>query len=156
MRFKLVSATIVAFALAGCGRSDGTANAGRAPSPTPNVAPSSANPAPSASPVAARESEFVAHGNEPFWSIETHADRIVYSSPEKPDGETLEVRVSQANGWTRFDAEMDDVPLLLEVRKAPCSDDMSGFAFSHEARLTRADGTWMGCARLASEPQPRE
>jgi uncharacterized membrane protein len=102
------------------------------------------------------EAAFVAHGNEPFWAIETHADRIVYSSPEKPDGETLGARVSRADGWTRFDAEMGDVPLLLEVRKAPCSDDMSGFAFSHEARLTRADGTWRGCARLASEPQPRE
>jgi uncharacterized membrane protein len=153
MRFKLVSAAILGFALAGCG---GSGTAPNAPSPTPNTAPSSASPAPASGPAAALETEFVAHGNEPFWSIATHADRIVYSSPEKPDGETLDARVSQANGWTRFDAEVGDVPLLLEVRKAPCTDDMSGFAFSHEARLTRADGTWTGCARLASEPQPRE
>lgn len=153
MRFKLVSAAIIAFALASCGGSGSTPNA---PSPTPNTAPSSASPAPSASPAAALETEFVAHGNEPFWGIETHADRIVYSSPEKPDGETLGAQVSQANGWTRFEAAGGDVPLLLEVRKAPCSDDMSGFAFSHEARLTRGDGTWRGCARLASEPQPHE
>jgi uncharacterized membrane protein len=147
MRFKLVSAAIVAFALAGCGRSGGPPNA---PSPTPNTAPAVASPA------AAPVTEFVAHGNEPFWSIVTHADRIVYSSPEKPDGETLGASLSHTNGWTQFHAKMDETPLLLEVRKAPCSDDMSGFAFSHEARLTRGDGTWMGCARLASEPQPRE
>ena len=153
MWFKLVSATIVVFALAACGGSGGTPNA---PSPTPNTTPSSISATPSSSPASAQTTEFVAHGNEPFWSVETHADRIIYSSPEKPDGETLGVQVSHANGWTRFDAQMDDAPLLLEVRKAACSDDMSGFAFSHEARLTRADGTWRGCARLASEPQPRE
>jgi uncharacterized membrane protein len=153
MRFKLVSAAIIACALAGCGGSGGTQNA---PSPTPNTAPSTAGPAPAASPAAARETEFVAHGNEPFWNVETHSDRIVYSSPEKLAGETLAAGVSQANGWTRFNAETGDVPLLLEVRKAPCTDDMSGFAFSHQARLTRPDGTWMGCARLESEPQPRE
>jgi len=153
MRFKLVSAIIVAFSLAGCG---GTGTTPNAPSPTPNTAPSSAVPTPSASPAAALETDFVAHGNEPFWSIETHAGRVVYSTPEKPGGETLDAQVSQANGWTRFEAQAGDVPLLLEVRKAPCSDDMSGFAFSHEARLTRVDGTWTGCARLASEPQPHE
>jgi uncharacterized membrane protein len=113
-----------------------------------------ASPTPSA-PVAG-EVEYVAGGNEPFWSVVTHAHRVVYSSPEKLDGETLDASVTTANGWTRFDARMDDAPLVLEVRKAACTDDMSGFAFSHEARITRPDGVWHGCARLASEPQPHE
>jgi len=152
MRFKLVSAAIVAFLLSACGGGDEAANG---PSPTPNTAPSSASPAPSQSP-AAMEAEYVAHGNEPFWNVVTYRDRIVYSSPEKLDGETLDARMSQSNGWTRFEALMDAAPLVLEVRKAPCTDDMSGFAFSHEARLTRADGGWNGCARLASEPESRE
>jgi len=153
MRFKLVSAAILAFLLSACGGGDETANG---PSPTPNTAPPSASPAPSQSPAAAMEAEYVAHGNEPFWNIVTHRDRIVYSSPEKLDGETLDARMSQSNGWTRFEALMDAAPLVLEVRRAPCTDDMSGFAFSHEARLTRADGRWNGCAQMASEPESRE
>jgi uncharacterized membrane protein len=124
------------------------------PSPTESASLAPTAEARATAPVAA--AEFFAHGNEPFWSVETHADRVVYSSPEKLDGETLDATVSTENGWTRFDASMDGVPLVLEVRKAPCEDDMSGFAFSHEARITRPDGTWRGCARLASEPQPRE
>jgi uncharacterized membrane protein len=124
------------------------------PSPSESASPI---PTPEASATASvAVTEYVAGGNEPFWSVVTHADRIIYSSPEKLDGETLDATVSTANGWTRFDARMDDASLVLEVRKAPCEDDMSGFAFSHEARLTRPDGTWRGCARLASEPQPSE
>lgn len=146
MAFKLVSAALVAFVLSACGAGEGAPSA---PSPTPNST-ASASPAP------VFETAYVAQGNEPFWRIETQADQIAYSSPEKLDGEALNARSSQSAGWTLFHAEMDGAPLVLEVRKAACVDDMSGFAFSHEARLTRPDGTWTGCARLASEPQPRE
>jgi uncharacterized membrane protein len=146
MAFKFVSAVVIAFALSGCGGGEGAPGA---PSPSPNATPGGQAEA-------LIETAYVAHGNEPFWSVETLANRVVYSSPEKLDGESLDAVVSQAGGWARFDAKMEGAPLVLEVRKAACTDDMSGFAFSHEARLTRGDGTWNGCARLASEPQPRE
>lgn len=142
----------LALALAACGAPETASDAVEA---TPSEA--AATPVPSASPSAAViPAEYVAGGNEPFWSIATHADRIVYSSPEKLNGESLPATVSQADGWTRFAAQMDGAPLVLEVRKGACEDDMSGLAFSHEARLTRGGETWRGCARLASEPQPHE
>jgi uncharacterized membrane protein len=153
-RNPLCSLLLLSLALAACDEG------GSPPDPVePLSTESPATPAPAPSPSASAaqaETDYVANGNEPFWSITTRSDRIIYSSPEKLDGEELAAAVSQANGWTRFEARMDGTPLLLEVRKQQCFDDMSGFAFSHEARLTRSDGTWRGCARLVSEPQPRE
>jgi uncharacterized membrane protein len=143
--------SILALLLAACSAGDTTP---ATPDATPSEAVASATP--SASPSAAISPvEYVAGGNEPFWSVTTLAGRIVYSSPEKLDGESLPAAVSQADGWTRFSAQMDGASLVLEVRKGACEDDMSGFAFSHEARLTRGGNTSRGCARLASEPQPR-
>jgi uncharacterized membrane protein len=143
---------LAALLLAACSGGE-TAPVIPTPSPNETVASPSASPSPTES---AAPAEYVAGGNEPFWSVTTGATRVTYSSPEKLDGESLPATISQADGWTRFSAQMDGAPLILEVRKAACEDDMSGFAFSHEARLTRGDGAHRGCARLASEPQPRE
>jgi uncharacterized membrane protein len=150
----LALALAPALVLAACGAGDATPEA---PQATPSDVSATATPSPSPSEsVPAIPTEYVAGGNEPFWSIATHADRVVYSSPEEPDGESLPATVSQADGWTRFAAQMDGAPLVLEVRKAACEDDMSGLPFSHESRLTRGAGTFRGCARLASEPRPSE
>ena len=143
---------ILLLALAGCG---GVDPAPGADSATPVASPAAPSPAASAAatPVSV---DYVAGGNEPFWNVATEGTRMVYSSPEQLDGVSLAATVSSDAGWTKFAATMDGAPLVLEVRKAPCSDDMSGFAYSHEARLTRSDGTWNGCARLTTEPQPHE
>lgn len=129
--------------------------------PAESESPSPAGPAPeqSAEPVpqdVQNTEEFVAQGNEPFWRIATQGDSMNYSSPEQLDGVELPAGRSMAGEWHRFSAEFEGSPMILEVRRGQCFDDMSGFEFSHEARFSWRDGPWRGCARLSSEPQPTE
>lgn len=146
---------LIALTLAACGGSEPAVEVDResmgfgSGTPSPSAA---ASPATGAAWIA-----FDAGGNEPFWAVNTVTPgEFAYSTPELIDGVKLPSTVFSQGGWTRFEASLNGAQLVLEVRKAPCTDSMSGFAYSHEARLTRPDGTWDGCARLDSEPEPTE
>lgn len=154
MRCKPLSA-LIALALAACGGNEPATEVDRE---SMGLGAATATPSAAAGPVEAADwGKFHAGGNEPFWAVDTATPgQFSYSTPELIDGVSLPATVSAQGGWTRFEASLNGAQLVLEVRKTPCTDSMSGFAFSHEARLTRPDGTWDGCARLDSEPQPTE
>lgn len=132
------AALAAALALAAC-----------APAPEPE-----AGPAPAPDPWAAaldRGVEFRAVGQEPGWTLELGAEgRLVYVGDY---GETrFEAPLPAAErgaaaGTTRYTARADGRELVAVVREQPCSDTMSGEAFSHTVTV-RLDGRELqGCGR---------
>ena len=146
---------IAALALlcAACQPADTAPAEGDTPSPVEPTPLPGAEPSPQE---VQNTADFVAQGNEPFWRIATEAGSINYSSPEHLDGVELPAERSTSGEWQRFEAQLEGEPMILEVRRGQCFDDMSGFEFSHEARFSWQGGQWRGCARLSTEPQPTE
>lgn len=90
-----------------------------------------------------------ASGNEPFWSVEITAERMLLREPEPAMPLDLPVTESQdSEGTVTYRAAGESHVLELVVAAQACSDSMSGayFAYSAEGRL---DGRELrGCARL--------
>lgn len=88
-----------------------------------------------------------AQGNEPFWMAEVRAERIVVVRPGVDTVSVPLVEPATDGAGRTWSAETEAHRLELRLEEAPCTDSMSGFAFSHTARLA-LDGTeYTGCAR---------
>ena len=106
----------------------------------------------------APDREFVAHFNEPFLTYASEGSTLTLTSPVDMDGQTIKTTRSSAEGWTRFEWDADGATIELRIKPEQCFDDMAGLEYSHLAQLldSRSDAGLSGCARLTSEPQPRE
>lgn len=132
----MVLATVLL--VAGCSRSQQHESAVKAPAPT-----------------SADTIEYVAHGNEPFWSITVSSrGELLYQTPENIDGAR-----GPATGPTRegsrlvFRAKLDDnpsTPVELALDEQPCQDSMSGLSFAYTATARVGDRVLQGCG----EPRP--
>lgn len=95
----------------------------------------------------AASDQFVAQGNEPFWSLVTEDGVLIWKTPDNPAGTRLAVtRHSHAHGihYTSTDPAR---PFRLEISDQPCTDSMSGATFELTATWA-VDGTsHPGCAR---------
>ena len=108
--------------------------------------------------------EYVAHFNEPFLTLTSKGATMELKSPEELEGRSFRVSREQVSGGASFSGQLDpDAPesrFRLTVREGACEDDMSGLPFSHTAVLERGAKLELqphrGCARLITEPQPRE
>lgn len=107
---------------------------------------------------ASQSREYVAQFNEPFLTFVSDGALLTRTSPENMDGVAIAATRSMENGATRFDWPSDGGTVSLVITPGQCFDDMAGFEFSHQAQLldSKSDPGFMGCARLTSEPQPRE
>ena len=121
--------------------------AASAPVASAPVPPPPAIPSPrTASAVAANGDRLVAHGNEPFWAIEVDGDRLLWKTPELPEGRALvaERRVHATGaGYTGNDGGK---PFSLVILVEPCSDGMSDRAYDYTATWTYAGQAMHGCA----------
>ncbi len=104
------------------------------------------------------DEDFVAHFNEPFLTYVSEGAVLTQTSPENMDGRDIEAARSSADGWKRFKWDAEGATIELRIKPAQCFDDMAGLEYSHIAQLldSRSDAGLSGCARLTSEPQPRE
>jgi len=93
--------------------------------------------------------EFLARGNEPFWSLEIRDNGIVlrqlgrgdlrfaYTAPEVQG----RIKIYRASGAAGPPAEIQ-----VELAEAPCIDSMSGERHPFEARVEHGTGLLTGCA----------
>lgn len=91
----------------------------------------------------------LARGNEPFWAVEVHVDRMLLRQPEL--AAPLEFSVEQSldgEGSVTFRGTASAATLEVAVTSTACSDSMSGEYFAYTA-TARLDGQELhGCARL--------
>lgn len=100
--------------------------------------------------------EFVVHINEPFYSFATSGGTVMIVSPNDLEGTVVPVQRMVEADVTQVMGVYEGEAFALVIVKAACEDDMAGSAYSHRATLVLAGETTDGCARLATEPQPRE
>ena len=95
---------------------------------------------------------FIAHGNEPFWSIETDDTSLRWKTPELPAGRMLTAeRVVHATG-TGYTGKDGGKAFTLVIVHEPCSDGMSDQIYEFTATWTYDDQAMHGCARLEQRP----
>ena len=94
--------------------------------------------------------DYVASGNEPFWSIEIGPQTIVYRSPELTAGRSYPYAFTRTETGALFYATKVDKPALstLEaaIEPARCVDSMSGEVRAFRAHVTLDGRRLEGCA----------
>ena len=113
---------------------------------------------------AAPQVDYVAHFNEPFLTLTSAGNALELKSPHEMEGRSIaSSRTALADG-AMFEGMLDEAApgsrFRLTVRERYCEDDMAGLPYSHTVVLERGANLELrphiGCARLTTEPQPRE
>lgn len=143
MRPALLTAIALA-ALAACkGR---TLAASPDPSSEPSASPTAATPLP-----AAFEGELIAHGVEPFWSVEIEANKIRFSTPEGHVDFPNEGGAMVAGKAVWQSARGNETLRVTLTEQPGCSDGMSDLSYPLAAEVVVGEATYQGCASKRSE-----
>lgn len=90
--------------------------------------------------------DFVASGNEPFWSVQADFDNeVTYRTPE------TEIRFPGFNPGdsTNWNLETNGHSAEISIKKETCRDSMSGFLFTHSLTIQFHDEDEMsGCGKF--------
>lgn len=90
-----------------------------------------------------------AFGNEPFWSVRIDGETLVFSTPENPDGRTMQgQRVPSLRG-VAFHGKDGDVDFNLDIQDGACSDGMSDNQYVLVSTFIYGETTYRGCAEAA-------
>ena len=116
------------------------------------VAPTTATAEPSPPEPAAKlpgdapATRWIAHGNEPFWSVAVDGTTLTWKTPDMPAGKTLTAeRLAYAKG-VNFSGNDAGKAFTLDIKTRPCSDDMSDQTFEFTALWEYGGETMTGCA----------
>ncbi len=89
-------------------------------------------------------------GTEPFWGGSVEGDRLIYTTPENPDGTVIDITRFAGRGGLSFSGTLSGQPLDLAITPAPtfapCSDGMSDRDYPFIATLRIGAETREGCA----------
>lgn len=91
-------------------------------------------------------------GTEPFWGGEAKGTTLTYTTPEKPDGETITVDRFGGRGGLSLSGKLDGMELDMMVTPGSCSDGMSERSYPFTVTLKLAVETLYGCAWTDSQP----
>ncbi len=91
---------------------------------------------------------FVAHGNEPFWSVEVEGSRLTWKTPELPGGKQLTAERSDHVEGATFTGKDGNQDFSLDITMARCSDNMSDRIYDFSATWVEGDQRMTGCARI--------
>jgi uncharacterized membrane protein len=82
--------------------------------------------------------DFIATGNEPFWSIEIDDEKFIrYSTPEGIQLTTPPVKAVLVDADTKlYSAETEKGTMELQIMKKICVNDMSGDSSAYTVHLT--------------------
>ena len=130
-----------------------------AQTPTPTPAPVEPEAAPAPAAVAAPADgapgrRLRVTGTEPFWAVDVDGSRLLYMTPDNPDGTVLtasETPFARGSSWTGRHAGQ---PFSLTVREGDagaCSDGMSDREYQYPADFDIGGQQLRGCAEDAEE-----
>jgi uncharacterized membrane protein len=91
-------------------------------------------------------------GTEPFWGGQVSFTRLTYSTPEDPEGTTIEVDRFAGRGGVSWSGTYHDAPFSLAVTPGECSDGMSDRKYPYGATLQVSGEQRTGCAWTEDEP----
>jgi uncharacterized membrane protein len=96
------------------------------------------------------EYEFIALGNEPFWSVDIipNEQRIVFKNVgEEKALEFIYSPASVTGGVHRYEAKSpSNNKIVVVIRKEKCSDGMSDRRYNYSAEITVNGRVYKGCA----------
>lgn len=91
----------------------------------------------------------MARGNEPFWSVEVTADKLIWRQPDAPKEVVFDaVQSEDAEGTVGYTGSADGHALELFIDAQLCRDSMSGALFAYTARASFDGKQLKGCARI--------
>lgn len=101
--------------------------------------------------------EFIASGNEPFWSVQIHTNNsITFTTPENTlfsdtFVEADVVDLSDGNEVKIYYYQVESAEIILQIDPVYCQDTMSGFLFTHVVQVSYDDINYEGCGSFISE-----
>jgi uncharacterized membrane protein len=90
-------------------------------------------------------SQLIARGTEPFWAVEVDGGRLVWKTPDQPEGMAVSAGRRIDGAGVRYVAR-DDSMFELAIAAGRCSDGMSDLVYPFIATWTHDGRTWRGCA----------
>ncbi|MGB3738274.1 MAG: hypothetical protein WA948_02860 [Pontixanthobacter sp.] len=91
-------------------------------------------------------------GTEPFWGGEVVGEQLIYTTPENPDGATIQVRRFAGMNGLGYSGTLDGAAFDLAITPGTCSDQMSDRSYPYTATLRLGDETRNGCAFTDAQP----
>lgn len=91
-------------------------------------------------------------GTEPFWGGQVSFTSLAYSTPETPDGASIEVARFSGRGGVSWSGQYKGAPFSLAVTPGNCSDGMSDRSYSYVATLEVQGEQREGCAWTDRQP----
>jgi uncharacterized membrane protein len=103
--------------------------------------------------------EFWCHGTEPFWSLQISEAEggIFFKNMADETGiqyAWTEPHTDGVTSWV-YEANGDERPLKIVIKKTKCSDGMSDIEYGYSAEITIGSNTLRGCAMRGGDPISR-
>lgn len=117
------------------------------PPPAPTTAPAP-TPTPASPPVDGSAGQRLrATGTEPFWAVDVDGTRLLYMTPDNPDGTALTASETPFARGSTWDGTHAGQPFSLTLREdGGCSDGMSERDYRYHADFDIAGQQLHGCA----------
>jgi uncharacterized membrane protein len=91
-------------------------------------------------------------GTEPFWGGEVAGEKLLYMTPEKPEGESIPVARFAGRGGLSYSGTLGDAPFTLAFSPGDCSDGMSDRTYPFLAMLKIGETVRSGCGWTDKQP----
>lgn len=99
--------------------------------------------------------DFVAQGQEPFWTVEIDLDKglhLLGPGVKREMHTPLPKREEIPNGF-RYHAEVESGNLTIEVQQQTCTDPMSGETFPFTVRCVSNEQEFLGCGQFVADEE---
>ncbi|MFC6340277.1 hypothetical protein GIR22_01525 [Pseudomonas sp. CCM 7891] len=90
--------------------------------------------------------QFVARGNEPFWTIRANGSALTWITPENSQGKQLKAERVVSSDKVKYTGKDADKAFTLLIVRSPCTDTMSGETFNFTSVWTHGKQSHTGCA----------
>ena len=90
--------------------------------------------------------QFIARGNEPFWTVKVNGSTLTLITPENLAGKQLNALQSVSSDSLKFTGQDQGHAFTLLIVPGTCTDSMSDEVFSYTSTWTYAGDSNTGCA----------
>ena len=94
--------------------------------------------------------QFIARGNEPFWTVKVNGSTLTLITPENLAGKQFNALQSVSTDSLKFTGQDQGHAFTLLIVPGTCTDSMSDEVFSYTSTWTYAGDSNTGCAASGS------